>query len=154
MKTSVVSTLAILPILATVSAFEIADIYKKTLGNSDCTAIHLTEGRILRANCVKPGYGSRADYNLDLNTCFANYLGSLNHVTNGGFSGSCAGCHMDGTKLICECLISPESGIKHNEVELDNWDLIQVNDDILTCGSDSVGLEMRGTGKAARFFTA
>ncbi|KAK6949637.1 hypothetical protein Daesc_009720 [Daldinia eschscholtzii] len=138
MKTSVVSTLAILPILTTVSAFEIADIYKKTLGNSDCTAIHLTEGRILRANCVKPGYGSR----------------SLNHVTNGGFSGSCAGCHMDGTKLICECLISPESGIKHNEVELDNWDLIQVNDDILTCGSDSVGLEMRGTGKAARFFTA
>ncbi|KAI0845701.1 hypothetical protein F5Y00DRAFT_164149 [Daldinia vernicosa] len=154
MKTSFASTtLAILPILATVSAFEVADIYKTTLGRSKCTDIHLTEGHVLHANCDKPGYGSRADYQLDLNSCLANYLGSLNHRANGGFGGSCDPCHMDGTKLICECSIGAGLGTMHNEVELNDWDFIQVHDEILTCATP-VGLEMRGTGKNARFFTA
>ncbi|KAI1463119.1 uncharacterized protein F4812DRAFT_463974 [Daldinia caldariorum] len=126
MKTSIVSAVAILPI-TTVSAFEVADIYKTTLG-------------------------SRADYSLDLNTCFANYVGSLNHVANGGFADSCTGCHMDGTKLICECLVGADRGIKRNEVELDDWNLIQVNEESLGCGS-TVGFE-RSVGKSARFFTA
>ncbi|KAI1806500.1 hypothetical protein F4811DRAFT_132393 [Daldinia bambusicola] len=152
MKTSIFSAVATLPLLTTVSAFEVADIYKTTLGSSDCTAIHLTEGRILRANCVKPGYGSRTDYSLDLNTCFANYVGSLNHVVNGGFADSCTACHMDGTKLICECLVGADRGIKHNEVELNDWNLIQVNEESLGCGS-TAGIERRA-GKGARFFTA
>lgn len=153
MKTSFASTLAILPILTTISAFEVADIYKTTLGKSDCTDIHLTEGHVLHANCVKPGYGSRADFQLDLNSCLANYLGSLSHVSNGGFSGSCKPCRIDGTKLICECSIDECLGTKHNEVELDDWDFIQVHEESLTCAT-LIGLEMRDTGKSARFFTA
>ncbi|KAI1652993.1 hypothetical protein F4813DRAFT_285851 [Daldinia decipiens] len=153
MKTSFASTLAILPILTIVSAFEVADIYKTTLGKSDCTDIHLTEGHVLHANCVQPGYGSRADFQLDLNLCLANYLGSLNHVSNGGFGGSCNPCRMDGTKLICECSIGAGLGTQHNEVELNDWDVIQVHDESLTCGTP-VGLEMRDAGKSARSFTA
>ncbi|KAI0106863.1 hypothetical protein F4814DRAFT_72194 [Daldinia grandis] len=153
MKTSFASVLAILPILTTVSAFEVADIYKNTLGNSDCTDIHLTEGHVLHANCIRLGYNSRADFQLDLNSCLANYLGSLNQRSNGGFGGSCNPCHMDGTKLICECSVGAGLGTRHNEVELDDWSFIQVHDDSLTCSSP-VGLEMRGTGKSERFFTA
>ncbi|KAI8964619.1 hypothetical protein F5Y11DRAFT_79540 [Daldinia sp. FL1419] len=153
MKTSFVSALAILPILTTISAFEVADIYQKTLGNSDCTGIHLTDGHVLRANCVRAGYGSRMDYDLDLNSCFANYVGSLNHVANGGFAGSCTDCHMHGTKLSCECLLGAGRGVKHTEYQLDAWDVIQIDDDTMNCDSTK-GLEMRDAGKSARFFTA
>ncbi|KAI0380358.1 hypothetical protein F5Y04DRAFT_104101 [Hypomontagnella monticulosa] len=153
MKSNFASTLAFLPLLAIVSAFEVSDVYKKTLGNSDCTRISLTEGHNLHATCINPGYGTPYDFDLDLNGCFANYLGTLNRVTNGkgGFAGSCSSCHLSGTKLICECSAGRGRGTKHNEVELADWNVIQVKEGCLTCGS-TAGIEKRAAGKNARFF--
>ncbi|KAI2627870.1 hypothetical protein GGS26DRAFT_122021 [Hypomontagnella submonticulosa] len=153
MKPTFASTLAFLPILTIVSAFEVSDVYKKTLGNSDCSRISLTKGHILHATCINPGYGTLYDFNLDLNGCFANYLGTLNHVTNGGFAASCSSCHVSGTKLVCECSAGRGRGTKHNEVELADWNVIQVNDESLTCGS-TAGIEKRAAGAQARFFVA
>ncbi|KAI0837043.1 hypothetical protein F5Y06DRAFT_90700 [Hypoxylon sp. FL0890] len=155
MKTNFKTTLAFVPLLAFVSASEVSDVYKKTLGNSDCTNIHLTGGHVLHANCENPGYGERMDFDLDLNGCFANYLGTLNHVPNGngGFGGSCSSCQMIGTKLSCQCLIGGGHGTMHSEVELNDWDVIQVQQGLLTCGS-SEGVEKRAIGREARSFTA
>ncbi|KAI1105748.1 hypothetical protein F4804DRAFT_110881 [Jackrogersella minutella] len=153
MKTNFASALAFAPLLTVVSAYEISDVYKKTLGNSDCTNIHLTEGHVLRANCVNPGYNKHMDFNLDLNTCFANYLGTLNQVPNGGFGGSCSPCAIDGTKLTCECSGGKGRSKRHNEVELNDWNVIQIQDGYLTCGNTD-GLEKRASNKEARFFLA
>ncbi|KAI1137385.1 hypothetical protein F5Y05DRAFT_88151 [Hypoxylon sp. FL0543] len=155
MKTKFTSTLAFVPLLAFVSASEVSDVYKKTLGNSDCTNIRLTDGHVLRANCENPGYGQRMEFDLDLNKCFANYLGTLNHVPNGngGFGGSCSPCQMIGTKLSCHCLIGGGRGTMHSEVELDDWNVIQVQQGLFTCGSTE-GVEKRTVGKEARPFIA
>ncbi|KAI1459877.1 hypothetical protein F4805DRAFT_34505 [Annulohypoxylon moriforme] len=155
MKGNFVSTLAFMPLLAIVSAFEVSDVYKTDIGNCDCTDIHLIGNHLLHANCERPGYGLRMDYNLDLNKCFANYLGTLNYLPNGngGFGGSCSPCQMNGTKLVCECSIGKGQGTRHNEVELNNWNVIQIQDDQLACGSTE-GLEKRAVNKEAQFFRA
>ncbi|KAI0149649.1 hypothetical protein F4776DRAFT_172816 [Hypoxylon sp. NC0597] len=155
MKTNFTSTLAFLPLLAFVSAFEVSDVYKKTLGNSACTNIHLTDGHVLHANCEDPGYGKRMDVDLDLNQCFANYLGTLNFAPhgNGGFGGSCSPCQMVGTKLTCQCLIGGNRGTKYSEVELNDWNVIQVEQDSISCASNE-GIEKRAVGKQARSFIA
>ncbi|KAI1414162.1 hypothetical protein F5Y13DRAFT_188689 [Hypoxylon sp. FL1857] len=155
MKANFSSTLAFVPLLALVSANEISDVYKKTLGNSDCTNIQLTEGHVLHANCENPGYGARADFELDLNECFANYLGTLNHVShgNGGFAASCSPCQMIGTKLSCQCSIGRDRGTRHSEVELNDWTVIQIQQNLIVCGSTE-GIEKRAIGKEAQFFMA
>ncbi|KAI1372319.1 hypothetical protein F4677DRAFT_265039 [Hypoxylon crocopeplum] len=153
MKTNFASTLAFIPVLTVVSAFEVAEIYKKTLGNSDCTNIHLTDGHVLRATCTDPATRSRHDYDLDLNNCFANYLGTLDHTPHGDFGPSCNSCHMSGTKLICECSAGAGRGTKHNEFELDNWWTVQINPDVMTCNMNT-GIEKRSNGKEAQFFVA
>ncbi|KAI2467569.1 hypothetical protein F4781DRAFT_303411 [Annulohypoxylon bovei var. microspora] len=155
MKTNFASTLAFMPLLSIVSAMEVSDVYKKTLGNSDCANIHLTGNHVLHANCERPGYGTHTDYELDLNKCFANYLGTLNYIPNGngGFGGSCSPCKMSGTKLVCECSVGRRHGTRHNEVELNDWNVIQIQDAELTCASTE-GIEKRAVGKEARLFAA
>ncbi|KAI1393008.1 uncharacterized protein F4822DRAFT_392833 [Hypoxylon trugodes] len=152
MKTNFASVLAFVPLLTIVTASEISDIYKKTLGNSDCTNIGLTDGHVLHATCTDPGVGKSADFDLELNDCFANYLGTLNHVTNGGFAGSCHSCHMDGTKLTCDCSTGHGSS-KHNVVELNDWDVIQITEGSMYCGGTD-GIEKRKLSKGSRFFRA
>ncbi|KAI1501577.1 hypothetical protein F5X99DRAFT_428336 [Biscogniauxia marginata] len=130
-----------------VGRMEIADIYKKTLLNAPCTKIRLTDRYVLRATCESI-MGPAVDTALDLNGCFANYLGSLARVRDGkgGFGGSCDSCELQGTKLACECRIGAEAngGMRHSEVELDDWDVVQVNLDtgLLQC-MDTFGLEKR-----------
>ncbi|OTA57453.1 hypothetical protein K449DRAFT_424833 [Hypoxylon sp. EC38] len=155
MKTTFTSTLAFLPLLALVSAFEVSDVYKKTLGNSNCTDIHLTDGHVLHANCDNPGHGTFMDVDLDLNQCFANYLGTLNFTPNGhgGFGGSCSSCQIVDTKLTCQCSMGENRGTKYTEVELNDWNVIQVQEDSLSCDSHE-GIEKRAIGKEARFFIA
>ncbi|KAI2604136.1 uncharacterized protein GGS25DRAFT_449447 [Hypoxylon fragiforme] len=154
MKLNIASTLAFLPLITVISATEVAGFLKNTLGNSDCTNIRLDDGHVLRTTCTDPEYKNRTDVSLDLNGCFANYLGTLNHAYNGNFAGSCSGCHMDKTKLVCECSKDESGCTKHTEYELSEWHTVQVNPGgILACDFNS-GLEKRAKDKEARAFVA
>ncbi|XDG08210.1 hypothetical protein ABKA04_007825 [Annulohypoxylon sp. FPYF3050] len=155
MKANFASTLAFMPFLAIVSAMEVSDVYKTDIGNCNCNNIHLTGNHVLNANCVRPGYGSRLNYSLDLNRCFANYLGTLNYIPegNGDFGASCGPCKMNGTKLDCECEVGKGRGTRHNEVELNDYSVLQIRDDILTCDS-TADIQKRAVNKEARFFLA
>ncbi|KAI1491709.1 hypothetical protein F5X96DRAFT_630121 [Biscogniauxia mediterranea] len=108
---------------------EISDSYKQTLSNPGCSDIRLEDGVVLKALCAATNPAAK-ESSLDLNTCFANYGGSLTRVTNGqgGFAGSCTSCQLSGTKLACECSTGAGGRLKHNDVELDDWDVVQVND--------------------------
>ncbi|KAI6090332.1 hypothetical protein F4821DRAFT_229090 [Hypoxylon rubiginosum] len=124
---------------------------KHSLGNSDFENFFLTDTYTLHATD-----NHNNDYTLDLNICFANYLGTLDHVTNlkGGFGGSCPSCAMNGTILSCECSMGEGLGTKHNEFQLDDWKTIQVAPGgILSC-SDMPGVEKRLDNKSARLFVA
>ncbi|KAL7623604.1 hypothetical protein AAE478_005156 [Parahypoxylon ruwenzoriense] len=147
------TTLVFIPVLTIVAASEISDIYKKGLGNSDCTNIHLTDRYTLHATCTNPGYGTSKDFSLNLNECFANYLGTLNHTPNGGFGGSCSPCTTSGTELVCECQVGEGHGTRYNAVDLGDWNTIQLSDGKLSC-SDTSGVEKRAKSKEARFFIA
>ncbi|OTB02674.1 hypothetical protein M426DRAFT_24461 [Hypoxylon sp. CI-4A] len=148
MKTAIASSLAFLPLLAITSAFEVSDTYKKSLGNSDCTSILLEDAHVLRATCTDPGPRTKVDLTLDLNTCFANYLGTLNHVPHGsgGFAESCKFCHLDRTSLVCECSAGAGHGLRHSAVELADWNVIQFTEGKLYCDSTE-GLTKRAAGR-------
>ncbi|KAI1755370.1 hypothetical protein F4782DRAFT_551621 [Xylaria castorea] len=156
MKTSFASTLASLPLLAIVSAFELPSYDKLSLGAAYCKNIHLTDGHVLQATCTNvAAEGMKAhDLSLDLNGCFANYMGTLNHVADGGFGASCKSCKMVGTKLVCDCLVG-DSTTKHTKYELDDWRTIRMGgeDFTMSCGSTD-GLEKRVENKEARPFVA
>ncbi|KAI1145040.1 hypothetical protein F4825DRAFT_444892 [Nemania diffusa] len=130
-----------------------------SLGFCGCQNLQLTDGHVLHGTCtnsgIDPSYRVPVDLSLDLNNCFANYLGNLNHVSNGGFSSTCSSCHMNGTKLACDCSIGKDLGRKHSEYELDDWRTIRMtsSDFNMDCGSTE-GLEKRVDNKKARPFLA
>ncbi|KAI5925573.1 hypothetical protein F4810DRAFT_659155 [Camillea tinctor] len=107
---------------------EVSDIYKQTLTKPGCTNIRL-EGSTLKALCTAVNPAAE-ESSLDLNTCFANYAGALTRVSDkqGGYAGSCSACQLSGTKLACECGVGAGGRAKHSEVELDDWETLQVND--------------------------
>jgi len=40
---------------------------------------------------------------LDLNNCLLNNHGNLGWLPNGGYLNSCSGCHLEGTRYVCNC---------------------------------------------------
>ncbi|KAI8945630.1 hypothetical protein F4801DRAFT_115747 [Xylaria longipes] len=158
MKASFASTLASLPLLAIVSAFEVPWYEKLSLGDANCQNFHLKK-TVLHATCKNPARNpdeaKPVDLSLDLNTCFANYLGTLNYVSDGGYGSSCSWCHLVGTKLVCMCSVGGDGGTKYNEYELNNWRTIRLTggDFTMHCGSTE-GLEKRVDNKEARPFVA
>ncbi|KAI0457017.1 hypothetical protein F5B21DRAFT_465249 [Xylaria acuta] len=158
MKASFASTLASLPLLVMVSAFELPWYEKMSLGAANCQNIHLTDGHVLHATCTNPAadpsYTKPVDLSLDLNDCFANYMGTLNYVSNGGFGSSCSS-HLVGTKLVSKCSVGKDRGTKHNEYELNDWHTIRLTgqDFTMHCGGTE-GLEKRVNNKEARPFVA
>ncbi|KAI0912841.1 hypothetical protein F4824DRAFT_499570 [Ustulina deusta] len=159
MKANLASTLAYLPLLAIVSAFAIPYYEKMSLSSAHCQNIRLTDGHVLHATCTNPAQDPAitepVDLSLDLDSCFANYLGTLNYVSDGGFSSSCSACHLVDTKLVCECSVGQGLGTKHNEYELNYWRTIRLTleDFNLQCGSTE-GVEKRADNKEARPFVA
>ncbi|KAI0599695.1 hypothetical protein F4775DRAFT_591150 [Biscogniauxia sp. FL1348] len=116
---------------------EISDSYKQTLSNPGCTDIRLEDGSVLKALCAATNPAA-SESALDLNACFANYGGALARVADGqgGFAASCTSCALRGTKLACDCGTGAAGRRKHSEVELDDWDVVQVNDaGALQCAS-------------------
>ncbi|KAI0535177.1 hypothetical protein GGR58DRAFT_519640 [Xylaria digitata] len=159
MKASFASTLASLPFLATVLAFEIPWFEKLSITEAKCENIHLADGHVLHVSCKNPVWDPATtkpeELTLDLNGCFANYMGTLNLVRDGGFASSCESCHLDGTKLVCECSVGEGLGTKYTEYELDFWRTVRVEGPELqiNCGGTE-GLEKRVNNKNARPFIA
>ena len=54
---------------------------------------------------------------LDLNNCLLNNNGNLGWLPNGGYLGSCGGCHLEGTRYVCSCRNSA-GGTQTTSVEL------------------------------------
>ncbi|KAI0441737.1 hypothetical protein F4803DRAFT_551867 [Xylaria telfairii] len=147
-----------LSLLAVASAFELAWYDKIPLWQASCKNIVLTDGHVLRATCtnpaIDPATAQPTDLSIDLNTCFANYLGHLVYVPDGGFGSSCNSL-LNGTKLIAECSAGQNQGSIYNEYELDDWHTIRMSggDFVMQCGPMD-GLEKRADNKQARPFVA
>ncbi|KAI5857365.1 hypothetical protein GGS23DRAFT_600853 [Durotheca rogersii] len=156
---AIAAALVFIPILTGVDAMGLAQIFKNGLGNSDCSDIHLTDRYTLHAICKDPEHRNYKEFSLDLNACYANYLGTLNRVDGGGgFGASCSPCSMSGTNLTCECAIDGSGATRHTEVDLGGWRAVQVANGQLSCSNmDSFDVEpgeKRAVTKEAQFFVA
>ncbi|KAJ8129381.1 hypothetical protein O1611_g4251 [Lasiodiplodia mahajangana] len=149
MKAILASGLISLSLFTGALAFEVPWYDHMSLGDAQCKNYTL-DGHIFHASCKDTEFqdSDYVDMSIDLNGCFANYDGNLNYVINGGYSSSCNPCHLNGTKLECECGIGgPKGGTKHNEVELNSWRTIMVTwpatgNPAMVC-EDTTGIEKR-----------
>ncbi|KAI0401139.1 hypothetical protein F4802DRAFT_601413 [Xylaria palmicola] len=165
MKATTASQLASLALYSLVSAFEVPLWEKMSLSDAHCEDINLTDSYILHARCVSvssPSWDLNSppkDISLDLNKCFANYMGTLNFVPDGGFGTSCPECTIDDKKnLVCKCGIGAGMGYKETTQGLNDWRIIRVaglgNSEIeMSCHQD-IGIQKRADDKEARPFVA
>ncbi|KAI1184574.1 hypothetical protein F5B17DRAFT_433421 [Nemania serpens] len=127
------STLASLPLAALVSAFEVPGWEKMSLRDALCKNVHLTDKYVLNADCTNP-YDppplQTRSISLDLNKCFANYLGTLNYVQDGGFGASCDECHLEGGdayNLVCQCDMGDGTNKNMNTTyKLGDWKTVRI----------------------------
>ncbi|KAI1159472.1 hypothetical protein F5B18DRAFT_655590 [Nemania serpens] len=101
--------LSTLASLALVSAYEVAPVEKMSLRDALC---------------------KNQPINLDLNQCFANYLGTLNYVQDGGFGSSCDECYVDDSddtkyNLVCQCDTGADSTM-NTTYALGDWKTIRI----------------------------
>ncbi|KAI0104738.1 hypothetical protein GGR51DRAFT_572681 [Nemania sp. FL0031] len=132
MKAARASSLLFLSLFANVLAMEIPFYEKQSLTDANCENIQIKDNHILTATCTEKDFSMpfTVDASLDLNDCFANYMGTLKLVyQGGGFSSSCDKIGLvNKTKLVADCGKGKENGggTIHNEYELDNWRVIRL----------------------------
>ncbi|KAI0198230.1 hypothetical protein F4808DRAFT_436929 [Astrocystis sublimbata] len=157
MKLAFVSALAS---LALVFGFEVP-YWEKWLIMAGCRDLTLL-GSTLSATCTHPWHDAEpnefpqvdTNYSIDLNQCFANYNGQLNHVPNGGYFASCS-CKLTGTKIVCQCW-DKHHKLADTDYELDDWRTIQMSayDYNMACGGTGAIEKREADGKEARAFIA
>ncbi|KAI1196132.1 hypothetical protein F5X97DRAFT_325807 [Nemania serpens] len=123
--------LSTLASLALVSAFEVPFWEKMSLSSASCRNVHLTDKYVLNADCANPSDPPPMEWrgiSLDLNKCFANYLGTLNYVQDGGFGASCSDCRLEGDNhdLVCQCDKGDGTGNKNTTYALSDWKTIRI----------------------------
>lgn len=72
---------------------------------ASCTEVRgdgSSQSRIWSCCPTRPGSTKSLTF-LDLNNCLLNNFGNLGWLPNGGYLGSCSGCHVSGSEYICNC---------------------------------------------------
>ncbi|KAI0475070.1 hypothetical protein GGR56DRAFT_675232 [Xylariaceae sp. FL0804] len=145
---SAAAAAAVLLLLGGTRAEIVPSIYQITLNSAPCTDVTLTDKYTVHASCLAQESGSHTATSLDLNTCLANYEGSLSFRSNGGFGGSCQCELIPGkNKMSCACATGRKGGVQTltNIVDLGDWNRFQVDEGgNLACG-DHEGMEQEGS---------